>query len=138
MFCRQDVDMGPNNIQPFAPEFRKFTAPAILHGRSSQRHCAYAFKQCANALFYSPPLNAKEFIQILLRASYSHVPEHYSTTNFAVRPAARNKTTLESGRTLASNAAMRFFSNLLFQAFTLVSACTFASIAAVVFLASYF
>ena len=25
--------MGPNNIQPFAPEFRKFTAPAILHNR---------------------------------------------------------------------------------------------------------
>ena len=25
MFCRQDADMGPNNIQPFAPEFRKST-----------------------------------------------------------------------------------------------------------------
>ena len=113
-------------------------APAILHGRSSQRHCAYACKQCANALFYSPPLNAKEFIQTLLRASYSHTPEHYSTKNFAVRPAARNQTTLGKGRTLASNAAMRFFSNLLFQAFTLVSDCTLVGSAAMCFLASHF
>ena len=92
------------------PSSENRLAPAILHGRSSQRHCAYACKQCANALFYSPHLNAKEFIQILLRASYPRAPEHYSTKNFVVRPAARSKTTLGRGRTLASNAAMRFFS----------------------------
>ena len=121
------------------PSSENRLAPAILHGRCL--HVAarlYACKQCANALFYSPPLNAKEFIQILLRASYSHVPEHYSIKNFVVRPAARSKITLGRGRTLASNAAMRFFSNFLFQAFTLVSDCTLVGSAAMVFLASHF
>ena len=84
-------------------------------GAYMQRHCAYACKQCANALFYSPPLNAKEFIQILLRASYPHAPEHYSTKNFVVRPAARSKITPESDRTNASNAATRFFQRHIFK-----------------------
>ena len=59
--------------------------------------------------FYSPLLNATEFIQTLLRASFTHVPEHYSIKNFVVRPAARSETTPESVHSNASNAAMQFF-----------------------------
>ena len=70
----------------------------------------------AKLVFYSPLLNAKEFIQTLLRASYTHVPEHYSIKiNFVVRPAARGKITLESDHSNASNAAMRFFCNFCFK-----------------------
>ena len=46
IFCRQGVSIGPNNIRPFAPKFRKFVAPAILHDRSwlyACKHCGIGF-----------------------------------------------------------------------------------------------
>ena len=101
--------MGPNSIHTFSPKFADFDWGPFF--REHER--PYACKQCANALFYSPPLNAKECIQTLLRASYPHAAEHYSTKNFVVRPAARSKITLERGRTLASNAELVFYSPLL-------------------------
>ena len=138
MFCRQDTDMGPNNIQPFAPEFRKSTCAS----NSARPKLTAALRIRLQAMrqrtfFYSPPLNAKEFIQILLRASYSHAPEHYSTKYFVVRPAARSKITLESDHQMQATRQCVFLASH-FKAGTLVSVCTNASIAAMVFLASHF
>ena len=81
------------------------SATCFLQARATMR-----LQTLRDWFFYLLLLNAKEFIQILLRASYTHAAEQYATkNNFVVRPAARGKVIRESDHSNASNAAMHFF-----------------------------
>ena len=130
---------GPEQYSAICSRIQKIDlGQQFCTAEADMRRHDYTRASTAKLVFYSPLLNAKEFIQTLLRASYLHAAEHYSTKNFVVRPAARSKITLESDHSNASNAAMRFFSNFCFKHSHWGTAVRLQATRQCVFLASHF